>query len=98
MKCVAAIGAPLGALFTLLNSASAFSASPAFATRREGCVDCQAARWGMWGTTKAKAPVSPAALDLQEKLRKLCADKSQPDREARIQQLAEVRQQHTVDM
>lgn len=99
MKCVGAIGASLGALFALLNgSASAFSTSPAFASRREGCVGCQeAARWGMWGLpTKAKgpAPVSPAALDLQDSLRKLCADKSEPDREARIQQLAAVRHQH----
>eukprot|EP00752_Nemacystus_decipiens_P007220 g6463.t1 len=44
--------------------------------------------WGMATTSKAPTPVSPAALDLQEKLRQLCADKSEPDREARIQQLA----------
>lgn len=95
MKCAVAVCASLGALFSLLNSgASAFSTSPAaFSRRRKGCVGCQAARWGIWGKpTKADpAPVSPLALGLQEKLRKLCADKSEPDREARIQQLAEVR-------
>lgn len=96
MKCVVALGTCLGASYTLLNSrgVSAFSTSAAF-SRRERRVGCQGARWGIWGTpTKAPAPVSPVALGLQEQLRKLCADKSEPDREARIEELAKVRHQH----
>lgn len=41
--------------------------------------------------TPATRPVSSAALGLQEELRRLCADKSEPDRETKIEQLANVR-------
>lgn len=76
--------------------ASAFSTSPGVSRRvrlagvSNRDVVRRSTRLRAGGAPAAAPRVSLAALGLQEQLRKLCADKSEPDREIRIEEVAKV--------
>lgn len=79
-------------LLTLPREASAFFMHARWQTGRMACSTGRQSTAVAGGRAPtADAPVAPdAALELKNKLRTLCADKSEVDREARIEQLAKV--------
>ncbi|CAN0104171.1 unnamed protein product [Pylaiella littoralis] len=95
MRCVVTTVASFLAYISLKNDvASAFSTSPGVSRRARLAgvsnrdVVRRSTRLRAGGAPAAAPRVSLAALGLQEQLRKLCADKSEPDREIRIEEVA----------